>query len=240
MLNERDRRRQTFQEVYSRNSWGSDGQSKFFSGVGSGGPAAQVYVEQMAELLKSHAEVLGRPLKIVDLGCGDFRVGKALLERLPGFTYIGCDIVPELVAHNSAHHASESVSFQRIDGVVDPLPDGDVCLVRQVFQHLSNSHISAVLNRIQYSVVYVTEGHPLERLGPINPDKVAGASVRFDWHSGRGRGVELDQPPYSLQTQEVFRCSVPPNEVIITERVHLASGTSKRAMANSASGASVS
>jgi SAM-dependent methyltransferase len=234
-MNERNRRRQTFQDVYSRNLWGRDGVSKFFSGVGSNGPAAQIYVERMSELLEQHANELRRPLRVVDIGCGDFRIGRALVERLPGLTYIGCDIVPELVAHNIATYANGRVSFQHFDVVCDPLPEGDVCLVRQVFQHLSNADILTALGRMQYPIVYVSEGHPSERIGPVNPDKAVGANVRFNWHTGRGRGVELDQPPYALYTQEVFRCAVPPNEVIITERVYLAGAASRKCLANSAS-----
>jgi len=50
-------RRRTFQEVYERKLWGSgDGRSEFFSGVGSRGEAAQVYVREMAALLQGHAK----------------------------------------------------------------------------------------------------------------------------------------------------------------------------------------
>src|SRR5262249_22978403 len=66
---ESDARRKVFQEVYQRNLWGSDGGSKFFSGVGSRGHAAQNYVRHMAELLSDHAKERDRPLTIVDLGC---------------------------------------------------------------------------------------------------------------------------------------------------------------------------
>ena len=53
----------------------------------------------------------------------------------------------------------------------------------------------------------------------MNPDKLAGYDVRFDWRTGRGRGVELDNPPFDLVTQEMFRAFAPPHEVIVTERV---------------------
>jgi hypothetical protein len=59
------------------------------------------------------------------------------------------------------------------------------------------------------------------RIGPVNPDKPTGADVRFDWYAGRGRGVELGEPPFCLSTREVFRTCERPNEIIITERVFL-------------------
>ena len=214
-------RREIFQDVYQRNLWGTDGDSKFFSGVGSRGEAMKIYVRQMAELLQRHAGELGRPLTVVDLGCGDFEIGRALLERRPDLNYVGCDIVPDLVAHNRAVHGGPNVRFQQLDMVTDPLPEGDVCLIRQVLQHLSNADIGAFLDRAGYRWIYVTEGHPSHRTGPVNPDKPTGHDVRFNWRTGRGRGVELDQPPYNLASEEVFRAAAPPHEIIITQRIFL-------------------
>lgn len=220
MSNERQRRRQAFQEIYKHNMWGSDPDSKFYSGTGSRGAAVDVYVEQMTAELRRIAQELGRPIKVVDLGCGDFQVGRTLLANLPEVSYLGCDIVPELVAHHNRTYASERIAFQQLDLVTDPLPHGDVGLVRQVLQHLSNAEIAAFLARMPYQYLFVTEGHPAEPDGPANPDISAGAAVRFNWHTGvGGRGVELHQPPYSLPTTEMFRALSPPREIIITERL---------------------
>ena len=62
------------------------------------------------------------------------------------------------------------------------------------------------------------KGKARHRIGPANPDKAAGADVRFDWATGRGRGVELDLPPYNALAVEVFRAFAPPHEVIVTQR----------------------
>ena len=237
LLDPHDRRRSTFQATYARGVWGKDRDAPFFSGVGSHGPAAEFYVEQMVGSLDQHAQQLGRPLRLVDLGCGDFRVGRALVERLPHLHYLGCDIVPELIAHNAAKYGSELVCFKTLDAVCDPLPEGDVCLVRQVFQHLSNADIWAVLASMRYPVVYVTEAQPMRKRGAVNPDKVVGPSVRFDWQTGQGRGVELDQAPYNLPSQEVFRFAVPPNEVLVTERLWMARGAEKKTLETSAAAA---
>ena len=185
-IDQHDRRRGIFQTVYNRGVWGKDEASPFYSGLGSNGPAAEFYVEQMAALLSEHARELDRPLQVVDIGCGDFRIGKALVERVPELEYLGCDIVPELVAHNVRTYFSERVNFKTLDAVCDPLPEADVCLVRQVFQHLSNANIQCVLAGMRYPVVYVTEGHPVRKRGSANPDKVVGPSVRLIGKPGRG------------------------------------------------------
>ena len=213
-------RRQVFQDAYKYNQWGKDGKSQFYSGVGSRGRPSDEYAKMMASLIGRYTTASERPPVIVDLGCGDFQVATALLSRLRHVTYVGCDIVPDLIAHNNKSYATDSISFRCIDIVRDPLPAGDICLVRQVFQHLSNNEIATVLLRLKpYKLIYVTEGHPEQRIGPINPDKVAGADVRFDWKSGRGRGVELDQAPFNASVAEQFRTFAPPHEVIITQRL---------------------
>ena len=218
-LNPRYRRKQVFRETYKNHVWGTDPGSQFCSGVGSRGEAVEAYVKGMAPLLEHHAAELGRSLRVVDLGCGDFEVGRALVAQVPDLIYLGCDIVPELVAHHTRTYANERVTFRQLDIVADALPEGDVCLVRQVLQHLSNAEIKRFLDRASYKYLYVTEGQPAVREGLVNPDKATNADIRFDWSKGRGRGVELDKPPYSLATREMFRVHAHPTEVIITERI---------------------
>jgi hypothetical protein len=107
-----------------------------------------------------------------------------------------------------------------MDIVSDELPQADVCLVRQVLQHLPNKDIKAVLAKLaKYEAVFITEGYPMIEEGPINPDLPLGAGVRFNLQTGRGRGVELDKPPYNERIEEVCRIQLPPIEVIVTFRV---------------------
>ena len=217
-----EQRRGAFEEVYSRKLWGEgEGDAPFFSGPGSRGESASGYVETMAEIIRGHERELGRPLTVVDIGCGDFEIGRALVAALPEIRYVGCDIVPALIEHHSAVHASDRVSFRRVDIVVDRPPEGEVCLVRQVFQHLSNAEIAAGLKNLdEFPFLYVTEGQPRHRVGPYNPDKQAGGHIRFGYE-GIGRGVELKAPPFSRRTAEVCRIPSPPHEIIVTERVYL-------------------
>jgi hypothetical protein len=220
-------RRKTFRSIYRQNLWGVDGKSPFFSGIGSRGEHTELYVKAMVPLLAQHGTTLKEELVIVDLGCGDFAVGSALLRSLNGARYIGCDIVPELIDYNqtwygTAQYGPRNVEFRTVDIVRDPLPDGDVCLVRQVLQHLSNAEISSILSKLsKYRYVYISEGQPLIREGPPNPDKRVGADVRYDWTTGRGRGVELDLPPWNLTLQEIVQTTSPGDSkgVICTYRI---------------------
>ncbi|HEX4003382.1 MAG TPA: class I SAM-dependent methyltransferase [Candidatus Acidoferrales bacterium] len=213
-------RRRQFSNVYKWASWGHAPDSKYFSGMGSAGPAAHMYVEKMSQILASIVEKSTYPPTIVDLGCGDFRVGSELVRRLQGARYVGCDIVSEVIAENTRRFGSDHVRFQCLDLVSETLPEGDVYLVRQVFQHLPNADIAIALAKLaSRRHVFVTEGQPKTLVGPANPDKPIGGDVRFDWERGRGRGVELDQPPFGLPIREILRApAVQQNsgEVIVT------------------------
>jgi hypothetical protein len=68
-------------------------------------------------------------------------------------------------------------------------------------------------------VVCITESYPVEEVGPVNPDKPTNLDVRFDWRAGRGRGVELDKPPFSLPTREQLRVPRGTTEILVTFQV---------------------
>jgi methyltransferase family protein len=213
-------RRRAFQTAYGRGQWGLEEGASFFSGIGSRGPVVDAYVGCITGLIEEHARELGRLPTVVDLGCGDFSVGRQLLGHMQGMNYVGCDIVPELIEAHTANVKEPRVSFRQLDIVTGDLPDGDICLVRQVLQHLSNSDIGGVLKKLaKYHAVYITEGYPVTLEGPPNPDKPSGPGVRWDWRTGRGRGTELDLPPFGLRVQEVCRVASNALEELATFRV---------------------
>jgi SAM-dependent methyltransferase len=133
-------------------------------------------------------------LRFVDLGCGDFRVGRQLLPLCS--SYAGVDIVEPVVQHNQQTYGNPTTHFMHLDIVSSPLPQGDVCFVRQVLQHLSNAQISAVLAKlVAYRWVFITEHYPSDRHGVVpNKDKPHGGDIRAYDNSG----VYLDEEPFSL------------------------------------------
>jgi hypothetical protein len=87
-----------------------------------------------------------------------------------------------------------------------------------VLQHLSNDDIRKVLPKLrQFGATYISEGQPTTIEGPINPDKPAGSRVRFDWRTGRGRGLELDKPPFGLPVREILRIGVGKESIVTVE-----------------------
>lgn len=214
---QRSRKRgEIFEDVYSGFKWGSQGEEPYYSGQGSRGDPASEYVRRIATFIADIELDLERPVVIADIGCGDFQIGRALLNALPDARYIGCDVVRPLVDYNNRHHKSANASFRVLDIVADAPPEADVYLVRQVFQHLSNAEIRAALANLAGKLVVVTEGQPEFPQGPGNPDKAPGAGIRFHWATGVGRGVELHLPPFNADATELFRIPSPPHELLVT------------------------
>jgi hypothetical protein len=190
-----------FAEIYQNKEWGGNDEV-FYSGTGSHDPAIVTpYVEAIQKLLTSFVE---KPV-LVDIGSGDFNVGKNFVEYAK--YYYACDIVPELQEFNQQNFNFSNVKFLKLNAVQDMLPDGDILFVRQVFQHLSNAHIAEVLEKCQkFPRLIITEHLPLDENFKANVDIAAGCGIRMLFNSG----VVLTEPPFSLSGYSTtVLCEVP-------------------------------
>lgn len=188
-----------FSDVYETAQWGGK-RGEFCSGRGSDPSVTAAYCSAIRQFIAEHG--VG---SVVDLGCGDFEVGK--LIQCPGVVYTGVDVVPALVERNRRLYGSASVRFECLDIVAEALPSAELCLIRQVFQHLSNQQIAAVLAKLsQFSHVIVTEHYPANPEACVpNVDKTPGPDTRvFD-----GSGVFLDKPPFRRQARLLLSTEVP-------------------------------
>jgi SAM-dependent methyltransferase len=193
----KDKRRSTkevFTEIYAENIWGdrrphADKDFPFYSGPGSGEAAASPYADCINAFIDKHGIKT-----VIDLGCGDFRVGSRIARS--SLHYVGVDVVGPLIQANQTRFGSDHIQFQCLDIIADPLPAGDLCLVREVFQHLSNAQIIAILKKLKaFKCAIVTECQP----GPPgsfhpNKDRPHGDESRALWNSG----VVLSLVPFSI------------------------------------------
>jgi SAM-dependent methyltransferase len=185
---------QVFSQIYEAGLWGKSGQG-FDSGTGSIDAHATAYVKALARYVEQHSI-----RRVVDLGCGDFTVGRKIAAL--GVDYTGVDVVPALIQHHCAQYGSERVRFMQLDIVKDALPEGDLCLIRQVLQHLSNEQIAKILPKLaRYRHVLITEHYPAPGTRAVpNLDKTHGHDTRLEDDSA----VFLDQPPFSVRVGEMI------------------------------------
>jgi hypothetical protein len=198
--------REIFTNVYQNKLWGAaspEDESPFFSGPGSSDPQiVDPYVGAVKRFFSSFPE----KKKAVDLGCGDFRVSSRIVDTFDSYT--ACDVVPELVHFNQQYWRHLPVEFLVVDLVKDEIPAGDVLILRQVLQHLSNDDISKFTQSIPrgFSYLLLTEHLPSENDFLANRDKVSGTDIRL----GSGSGVVLTQPPFNMTFKsETTLLSVP-------------------------------
>ena len=180
-----------FTDIYLHNKWGG-AKGEFSSGSGS---VDQAIVSRYVEMLSKLAVSEGfKGLKFVDLGCGDFHIGQQLVSLCKH--YSGVDIVKPLIERNQKLFGNQYINFLHLNILEDNLPDGDVCFVRQVLQHLSNLQIGMLLEKLKkYRWVFITEHYPTDNAEIVpNIDKVHGSDIRIYDNSG----VYLVLPPFKL------------------------------------------
>ncbi len=194
-----------FEEIYASGVWGRDesGSDKFFSGSGSRNPAVVLpYVEAVRKFL---SELPAKP-SLVDIGCGDFYVGRQLTDCTERYT--GCDVVPALIEYNNQKYKAPNLDFVTLDITAEPPPRGEVGCIRQVFQHLSNTEISRALVQLRGAFRYliITEHLPSDPSFVPNLDKPTGPNIRMDVNSG----VDIGRDPFCINARSHrVLCEVP-------------------------------
>jgi hypothetical protein len=213
-LHQREERRladlsvvEAFSQIYESGLWGG-GPDEYFSGLGSRDPRI---VLPYVETIRAFADSFPNKVDAVDLGCGDFSIGAQIRSAFDA--YRAYDVVPAVIDQNKREYDGRNVEFGCIDIVKQPLPPGDVVMLRQVLQHLSNAQIAMVVPKLtNYRYVIITEHLPASGDFSPNLDMPMGQGVRV----GRQRkgiaedsGVVLTAPPFSLLvTSERVLCEV--------------------------------
>lgn len=131
-----------FDLIHRTNLWGAEQST---SGLGSELAATATLRHELSRLLRD-LDVK----TLLDLPCGDFTWMSH--ADLAGIRYVGADIVPAIIAANTAGHAIDGwVDFRRLDLVADPLPAADLILCRDCLVHLSFAHIQRAISNMRRS-----------------------------------------------------------------------------------------
>lgn len=194
-------RKETFSYIYQKNLWGGkkdtgQEQYKYYSGEGS---HDERYVEPYCRMIQKFISQ-NNISTVVDIGCGDFNVASGWLNE--NIIYSGIDIVQEMIDHHNERYSTENIHFYCLDAVEEDLPDAELCLVRQVLQHLSNEEVSIILEKLKkYKYVIITE-HVTKKefASKYNIDKSHGDSTRVS----QGSGLYLDEAPFNYKIKTLL------------------------------------
>ena len=135
------------------------------------------------QLVQSFIE--GHSIKsIVDFGCGDWQFSR--LMNWDGVDYVGIDLVPDLVETNRKNFARPGVSF-KLFASLDDVPNADLLLCKDVFQHLSNGTIARYLAAFKQKFKFLL----------ITNDDRPNTLVNGEIEAGGWRPVRLDHLPFA-------------------------------------------
>lgn len=178
-----------FTNIYSNGVW-SQG-----SGSGSHPDNTRSYREFLQDFISTRGVV-----SVVDFGCGDWQSSQYM--DWGGVSYLGVDVVDSLIKENSRKYQTDSVRFERVNSIDDPLPSADLLIVKDVFQHWPNEHIQKFrrhLDRFRFALITNTR----ESRG-VETDRPIGAALNSDIDVGGLRPVNLSLPPFKWEVEEVF------------------------------------
>ena len=182
-----------FSQIYRSGSW----QSSSRSGPGSEPAKTKQYRGIIESVLRSR-----QISSVVDIGCGDWAFSK--LVDWGDVEYTGVDVVPELVAHLNSQFGTNQRRFIVANLIENELPAADLCIVKDVLQHLSNAAVHRFLReqlpRFRYALI--TNDARLIRLTHLlRPWKIQPANL--DIANGDARALRLTRPPFNLQAKRL-------------------------------------
>lgn len=182
-------------QIYEKKLWGGNSHTDFYSGEGSHNTAITTpYIYSVTAFLKSHSP----RLRICDLGCGDFNIGKQLWPYTRHYHAI--DIVPKLIERNTSLYKANNLQFHCLDISEDDLPDADCIILRQVLQHLSNKEVVNILKKLKtYKYIILTEHLPNTLNFTPNKDIISGQGIRLKHQSG----IAILKPPFNFTAKRV-------------------------------------
>ena len=170
-------RESVFTHIYTTNGWRNP---ESVSGDGSTLRETRVARQVVPAIIARYGLRV-----LLDIPCGDCNWMRAI--DFGGRTYIGADIVADLVNRNQRTFGTPHRRFVHCDVVRDPLPPSDLVLCRDCMIHLSNAEVLEALRNIRRSGArYLLATTYNAR--PRNVDIITG-----DW-----RAINLQAPPFRL------------------------------------------
>ena len=171
----RRRHRRVFSRIFRENSWGH---AESVSGPGSTRERGAMLLPALVELV---TKLQIRTL--LDAPCGDFNWALPLAEAVA--SYIGVDVVEDIIQHNVREHGSANRTFLTADITRDPLPRADLVLSRDSLVHFSFADIRAALRNFRRSGSEYL-------LTTTFLDRTSNQNIR----TGSWRVLNLEAPPF--------------------------------------------
>jgi hypothetical protein len=176
---------QTFSHIHEKNLWNS---TESNSGPGSTIRETVVIREMLPKLVDKYSIK-----RFIDIPCGDLNWIKSV--ELGVEHYLGGDIVTEIINANKSKYESETSTFEVVNLIETPLPEGDLLLCRDCLVHLSYENINKFLANLHAS-----------KIRYLLTTTFTARKSNKDIYTGNWRAINLEIDPF---------CFPEPLEVIV-------------------------
>ena len=135
-----------FTEIYETCKWGNNTTSQYKGSSGGGSEPfinLTTYVPFLKEFIQKNFIV-----SVVDLGCGDFKIGKDIYDDLKYVKYYGYDAYNGVINYNKLNNQDTKYKFTHLDfyNNKEDICSGDLCILKDVLQNWKNEDIYCFLD----------------------------------------------------------------------------------------------
>lgn len=139
-----------FTKIYNGNKWGNNN-NNFYNGSSGFGSTYKYNIDYIS-FLKLFIKNSNYNM-IVDIGCGDFVIGDNIYNDLKNIIYFGYDVYDGVITYNTKYHNDlgyYNYNFKLLDcyNNISLIQSGDLCIIKDVFEHWSNNCIITFLDNI--------------------------------------------------------------------------------------------
>jgi len=192
-----------FETIYHENLWHN---KESISGDGATLKCSEPYLLFLTEFVKEH-----NIKKIMDIGCGDFNLMKNF--DLSGISYLGIDIIKDLIDRNGARYTKDNIKFKHLAiHECSFKEEFDLILCKDLLQHWSNESTNKFFNIIKnYKYCLLTNDF-------MNNDYF-NKNYNVNILDSEYTIVDLSRDPYNIPGKYVFEweaCNVVKKSFLIT------------------------
>lgn len=128
-----------FTDIFNNNIWAY--KSETISGTAASFAYTEAIRKELPALFKKY-----NISSILDIGCGDFNWMKHIISD--EITYIGVDVVKQIVDDNNAKYKTKNISFIHADCSCDSLPQVDLVMCRDIFPYVPYKYAFRMIKNI--------------------------------------------------------------------------------------------
>ena len=142
---------ETFTDIYEKEIWGTNNATSY-KGTSGHGSSIKYNLSTYIPFIKQFI-IENNITTIVDLGCGDFRCGPYIYNKL-NVTYHGYDAYNKVIEYINTHliNNNNKYTFTHLDfyNNKESIKSADVCILKDVLQHWS---LQDIYNFLDYLTI---------------------------------------------------------------------------------------